>query len=79
MLDTLNMPQRFNLCSDIVGEADHGRRSEAIARLRSVIEQERQIPHSAEDQGYLRIAEMVLDFLEEWLPSHYAASSATRA
>jgi hypothetical protein len=79
MLDTLDVPQRFNLCSDIVGQPDHGRRAAAIAHLRSVLEQERQIPHSAEDQGYLRIAEMVLDFLEEWLPSHYAASSATHA
>jgi hypothetical protein len=72
MLITLDAPKRFDLCSDIVTASDHHRRAKAIAHMRSEIRREQQVPHSPEDQTYLRVAEMVLDFLEERLDSRSA-------
>jgi hypothetical protein len=53
----------------VVAEADPEQRAEAIAAIRFLIEEERRIPHSAEDRAYLAVSEMILNFLEE-LPAH---------
>lgn len=49
----------------IVAEADPEQRSEAIAAIRFLIEEERRLPHSAEDRTYLAVSETILNFLEE--------------
>ncbi|PYX39492.1 MAG: hypothetical protein DMG81_09245 [Acidobacteria bacterium] len=49
----------------VVLETDTAQRAEAIAAIRSLLEEERALPHSAEDRASLQVSEMVLDFLEE--------------
>ena len=61
----LDATKPFDLCTSISIETDPLRRTEAIAQMRREIATEQQAPHSPEDQTCLRIAEMILDFLEE--------------
>lgn len=55
----------FNLCNEIAIGTDPLRRTDAIANMRREIAREQETTHSPEDQRHLRIAEMILDFLEE--------------
>jgi len=61
-----------DLCRMVASEPNPEYRAEVIARMRGLIAQERQAPHSPENESYLVVAEMVLDFLEEALNSRYA-------
>lgn len=70
MNTTLNAPKPFDLCTEIATEADPFRRNEALAYMRGEIARELQTQHSPQDQVYLRISEMILDFLEERFASH---------
>lgn len=65
MSTTLCASKPFDSCNEIAIETDPLRRTDAIAHMRREIAREQQITHSTEDQRYLRIAEMILDFLEE--------------
>jgi hypothetical protein len=65
MHTTLDAPKPFDLCTEIATETDPLRRTEAIAYMRRAIAREQQAPHSPEDQSYLRMVEMILDFIEE--------------
>ncbi len=58
-----------DLCRQLVAEPDPKQRAEAIAEFRALIEEERSSLQSPEEASYLRVAEMVLDFLEEALDS----------
>jgi hypothetical protein len=62
---------RYDLCRQVVAEPDPAQRAEVIAHVRSLIEEERRTPQPPENCSYLRVAEMVLDFLEETLNSRY--------
>jgi hypothetical protein len=59
--------KRHDLCLQVVAEPDPAQRAEVIAQVRVLIEEERRTPQPPENYGYLRVAEMVLDFLEETL------------
>jgi hypothetical protein len=61
----LDAPKPLDLCTEIATETDALRRIEAIGQMRREIAREQRAPHSPEDQSRLRIAEMILDFLEE--------------
>ena len=61
----LDATKPFDLCTSISIESDPIRRTAAIAHMRGDIAKEQEAPHSPEDQTCLRIAEMILDFLEE--------------
>ena len=63
--------ERYDLCRQVVAEPDPARRAEVLAHVRGLIEQERRTPQPPETCSYLRVAEMVLDFLEETLNSRY--------
>jgi hypothetical protein len=70
MNTTLIAPKPFDLCTEIATETDPFRRNEAIAYMRGEITREQQTQHSPQDRVHLRIAEMILDFLEERFESH---------
>jgi hypothetical protein len=61
-----------DLCRMVASEPNPEVRAEVIARMRSLIAQERRAPQSPQNAGYLAVAETVLDFLEETLKSRYA-------
>lgn len=61
--------KRYDLYRQVVREPDPRQRVEVIAHVRGLIEEERRTPQTPENSGYLRVAEMVLDFLEETLNS----------
>jgi hypothetical protein len=60
----------FDSCNEIAIGTDPLRQTDAIAHMRREIAREQQTTHSTEDQRYLRIAEMILDFLEEKFELH---------
>ena len=60
---------RYDLCRQVVAEPNPARRAEVLSHVRSLIEEERRMPQPPETCSYLRVAEMVLDFLEETLNS----------
>jgi hypothetical protein len=59
----------YELHRQVVLGEDLDRRTEAIGILRSLIEEERCMPHSGMAKSYLRVSEMVLEILEETIPS----------
>jgi hypothetical protein len=56
-------------CRQVVDEQDPVQRAQAIANLRRMIDNERHSAHSSTDRNYLKVAEMILDFLEETFSS----------
>jgi hypothetical protein len=59
----------YGLHRQVVLGEDLEQRTEAIGILRSLIEEERQMPHSGMDKSYLRVSEMVLEILEQAIHS----------
>ena len=55
----------FELHRQIVEATDATQRAYAIARVRSLIEEERRAFLSAEDSAYLEVAAMIVDFLAD--------------
>ena len=59
------------LWHQVVAQSDPEQRAKGIADVRSLIEEERRTPQSSTNYRYLRVAEMILDFLEDTLDSRH--------
>ncbi len=59
----------YELHRQVVLAEDSQQRAEAIGILRGLIEEEHRKPHSGMDRSYLRVAEMVLEILEQSIPA----------
>lgn len=60
---------RQELCRQLAEVPEAAQRAEVITRLRGLIAEERKSLQTPANKSYLRVAEMVLDFLEEAPPS----------
>ena len=63
--------EHYTLWHQVIAESDLQQRARVIAEVRGLIEEERRIPQSSANYTYLRVAEMVLDFLEDTLDSRH--------
>lgn len=67
--------ERREWCDQLVADPDSANRAEAIDHLRDIIRKERLLPQLPENYMYLRVAEMIFDFLEENLDLRFAGRS----
>jgi len=63
--------EHYTLWHQVIAESDPEQRAKVIAEVRGLIEEERRTPQSSANYSYLRVAEMVLDFVENTLDSRY--------
>jgi len=63
--------EHYTLWHQVIAESDLEQRAKVIAEVRGLIEEERRTPQSSANYSYLRVAEIVLDFLEDTLDSRH--------